>query len=238
MNRRRRLARRLLSAVAVAAVAALLTSLGLSSGAFRTFQDLAVDQFFPSAKTDPAVVVVGMDDASVNEFGGLPWERTVHAQIARRLGGRREGRGLGRGVRAAAGQHRRPSRTGGADRRARQRDREHHRRGHHDDPRRDGRLGASARFDPADPSPTPGPTSEIGDVASVIAHVKVENADSDGVVRTVPLIVETKAGQLVSSLSLAAVLAYRGAQLQPVFGPKGVQAGGRFVRRRRTPSCA
>ena len=27
-----------------------------------------------------------MDDASVNEFGGLPWERTVHAQIARRLG--------------------------------------------------------------------------------------------------------------------------------------------------------
>jgi hypothetical protein len=42
-------------------------------------------------------------------------------------------------------------------------------------------------------------------------------------------VVEEKDGTLVPSLSLAAVLAYRGAPLQPVVGPKGVQAGGRFV---------
>jgi adenylate cyclase len=45
----------------------------------------------------------------------------------------------------------------------------------------------------------------------------------------VPLVVETANGRLVPSLSLAAVLAYRDAQVQPIVGPKGVQAGGRLV---------
>jgi adenylate cyclase len=59
--------------------------------------------------------------------------------------------------------------------------------------------------------------------------VKVDTADSDGVVRAVPLVVETADGRFVPALSLAAVLAYRDAQLQPVFGPHSVQAGGRVV---------
>src|SRR5690606_1882768 len=65
--------------------------------------------------------------------------------------------------------------------------------------------------------------------ATAGAHVKVDTADGDGVVREVPLVVETADGRFVPSLSLAAVLAYRDAQLQPVFGDRGVQAGGLVV---------
>ena len=230
MKRRRRVARRLLSAVAVAALAAVLTGLGLANGAFVGFQDRAVDRFFPSAKTDPAVIVVAMDDESIGQFLTPPWARSVHARIARQL--------------AAAGAKvivwdvlfSSPA---------------------IDTVERTDQVVNT--LDLADAISTisangvqtivgvagdlhtrPGsqfrllnpevrPTHEIGDVASGVAHVKVETADSDGVVRTVPLVVETKKGRLIPSLSLAAVLAYRGAQLQPVVSPKGVQAGGRFV---------
>ena len=47
MNRRRRVARRLLSAVAVAAVAAILSAVGLSSGQFAGFADRAHAALIP-----------------------------------------------------------------------------------------------------------------------------------------------------------------------------------------------
>ncbi len=55
------------------------------------------------------------------------------------------------------------------------------------------------------------------------------DTDGDGVVRSTSIVVETDDGTFLPSLSLAAVLAYRGAQLQPVVGPQGVQAGGLVV---------
>jgi adenylate cyclase len=73
------------------------------------------------------------------------------------------------------------------------------------------------------------PTDALDATMGAGAHVKVDTADGDGVVREVPLVVETADGRFMASLSLAAVLAYRGAQIQPVLSPKGVQAGGRFV---------
>jgi adenylate cyclase len=230
VKRRRRVARRLLSAVAVAALAAVLTALALSNGAFVGFQDRAVDRFFPSAKTDPAVVVVAMDDESIGQFLAPPWARSVHAQIARQL--------------AAAGAKvvvwdvlfsspaintsERPDQIANTADLA-------------DAISTITANGVTTIVGVAGDlhtrpnsqfrllNPAVGPTPEIGNVASGLAHVKVETADSDGVVRTVPLVVETKSGALIPSLSLAAVLAYRGAQLQPVVGPKGVQAGGSFV---------
>jgi len=72
-------------------------------------------------------------------------------------------------------------------------------------------------------------TPELAESATAGAHVKVDTADADGVVREVPLVVDTRDGRFLPSLSLAAVLAYRDAQLQPVLNDRGVQAGGRFV---------
>ena len=59
--KRRRLAQRLLEAAAIAVVAAVLAAIGLAAGYFTGFQRESVDAFFPSAETDPAVVVVGYD---------------------------------------------------------------------------------------------------------------------------------------------------------------------------------
>jgi hypothetical protein len=85
--KRRRFARRLLEATTIAVAAAGLAAVGLGQNAFAGFQDRATDSFFPSAKTDPAVVVVGMDERSFDDdrIGPPPWPRSVHAQIARQL---------------------------------------------------------------------------------------------------------------------------------------------------------
>jgi adenylate cyclase len=230
VNRRRRLARRLLSAIAVAASVAVLASLGLSSGAFAGFQERASDQFFPSAKTNPDVVVVGMDDASVNAFGGLPWPRKIHAQIARQLGAAGAKVVVWDVVFAppAANTSERP------DQQVETADladaiQSITARGATTILGVAGDLGPQGKSQFLELERPQGPIAQIGDQASALAHVKVETADSDGVVRTVPLVVETNDGTLYPSLSLAAVLAYRGAQIQPIVGPKGVQAGGRFV---------
>lgn len=230
MKRRRRVARRLLSAAAIAAVAAALTAAGVTNGAFQGFQDRAADAFFPSAKTDPNVVVVGMDEESFGRFGAPPWERSVHAQLARQLVA------AGAAVviwdvtffSSSADTTERPNQKAQTDDLANS---------------LETLTGSGATAilgvggDLAG-SKTAGirllenaapPTPELTDAASGIAHVIVSTADTDGVVRTVPLVVEEEDGRLTPALSLAAVLAFRGASMQPIVGPKGVQAGGTFV---------
>lgn len=226
MKRRRRLLRGLLSAVAIAAVMAAAGAAGTRIGAFAGFQERSTDSFFPSARRHPAVVVVAMDERSLIEFGAPPWPRSVQAAIARRL--------------AAAGAavvvwdvtfYLEPTND---DERAQTADfaaalRELDDAGVKTVLGVDGKLQRKPGsrllvLDPAFP-----PTPELQQVATAGGHVKVDTADADGVVRRVPLVVQTRGGGLVPSLSLAAVLAYRNAQVQPVVGPRGVQAGGRFA---------
>ena len=231
MKRRRlTLLRRLLTAIAVAVLAAVLAAVGLSAGQFTGYQDRAVDQFFPSAKRDPAVVVVGFDDAAVRRWGYPPWPRSVHARLARQLGA------AGAAVvvwdvlfnaPATDSNERTTQAAESAD-------------------LADALQSVSANGATTtilgvagDLSLQPGsdfrrlvpeyPIDTLRSAASGVAHVKVETADTDGVVRAVPLVVETNDRTLMPSLSLAAVLAYRGAQPQVLVGPKGVQAGGRLV---------
>ena len=229
MKRRQRLLRRLLSAVAVALLAAVLAAVGLSNGQFVGFQDRAVDRFFPSAQRDPAVVVVGFDDAAVRRWGYPPWPRSVQARLARQLGA------AGAAVvvwdvlfnAPATDSSERPTQAAESADLA-------------DALHTISASGVTTILGVAgDLSRQPGsdfrrlapefPIDQLSTAASGLAHVKVETADTDGVVRAVPLVVETDDGTLLPSLSLAAVLAYRGAQPQVIAGPKGVQAGGRFV---------
>jgi len=228
---RLRILRRLLSAIGIAALAAVLAAVGLSNGQFVGFQDRAVDRFFPSAKRDPAVVVVAMDDKAVATpgFGYPPWPRDKHAALARQLTAagakvivwdvlflapstntsersaqEAETADLQNALQTASASGV-TTILGAAGDLSRQRD---------------------SQFRRLVPTY---PIDVLRNAASSVAHVKVETADTDGVVRAVPLVVETNDGTLMPSLSLAAVLAYRGAQPQVIAGPKGVQAGGRFV---------
>src|ERR1700676_4529220 len=82
---RRRVLRRAAIALAVAVIVTGLAALGLGAGAFAGFQRRASDALFPSAKTDPQVVVVGMDQKSERALGVPPWPRSVHAQLATQL---------------------------------------------------------------------------------------------------------------------------------------------------------
>jgi len=216
----------------VAAAVAALTALGLGQSAFAGYQDRAVDNFFPSAKTDPNVVVVGMDEDSFRAPGiGLPpWPRSVHAQLARQL--------TAAGAKvivwdvvffgSSADSTQRPDQQAQTQDLANALD-EASAAGVTTILGVDGKLQGASKDGLQVLNPAYPPTDILDRAATAGAHVKVDTADGDGVVRAVPLVVETKDGRFVPSLSLAAVLAYRGAQLQPVLNANGVQAGGRFV---------
>lgn len=230
MNRSRRLARRLLWAVAIAAVAAALTAMGLDRGAFAGFQNQATDRLFPSARASPAIVVVGMDEASIGRYGAPPWPRSVHARLAQRLAEAEPAVVLWDVLFIVSSQNTADSPAQQAETQA----------------LADALTELKGRGIPTvlgvggDLHRTPGsllrrldpvfePVAPLAAAAAGRAHVRVDTADSDGVVRSVPLVVETEDGRLIPALSLAAVLAYRGAPLVPVVSPHGVQAGGRFV---------
>ena len=220
--KRRRLARRLLEAAAVAAIAAAVAAFGLGQGYLAGFQKASVDNFFPSAKTSSDIVVVGYDYDIIQRFG-FPLPRSVQAQIARNLGqagsaaivwdvifAAPQGSDGAAGNADLASAFQELSDAGipnilGVDGNMVDRS---GRLSRLDDP-----TGAIAAFD--------GPAAAGG-------LVKVDT-DGDGVVRSTSVVVETADGKFLPSLSLAAVLAYRGAQIQPVVGPKGVQAGGRII---------
>jgi adenylate cyclase len=62
-----------------------------------------------------------------------------------------------------------------------------------------------------------------------VGHVQVNADPSDGINRSVPLVVELPDGTFLPSLSLAAVMRYRGIDSPVIVRPDGVQIGDRFV---------
>jgi adenylate cyclase len=216
---RRRLLRRTLSSVLIALLVAGLAAAGLAAGAFGGFQRRAADSLLPSSQTDPRVVVVGMDQASINsELGLPPWPRSVQGELGRAL----EEAGAAAVVWDVL--------FLGAT-----------------EPEADAALAAAleditapvlgaevANFEPgpdnlyvADDIGGPEELATVGN--TTIGHVLVTPDPADGVVRTVPLVVEHD-GELVPSLSLQALRALAGEENQPVtIRPDGVQAGGRFI---------
>ena len=87
------------------------------------------------------------------------------------------------------------------------------------------------------PGPDPGldelvnPTQPERPIAAegVVAQVNVFPDPADGVVRTLPLVVEDANGTPIPALSLAALQAYEGDTSPVTLQPKGVQAAGRFI---------
>lgn len=214
-----RLVRRALSALIITIVVTGLAAAALSAGAFAGFQRRATDALFPSAKTDPRVVVIGMDQKSERVLGQLPWPRSVHAQLANQLakagvagvvwdvvfGGPAKNpaddlafaaalRNLPAAVLAETG-----------------------RLGSGSDPSLDQLTGVA------------GPEPLLAAAASGLAHAEVLPDPADGVVRELPAVVEQGGGSLLPALSLAALQAVHGEHGPPAVRLDGVRAAGRFI---------
>jgi class 3 adenylate cyclase len=77
--------RKLLYALALASVVTALAAAGLTTGAFGGFVRRSSDSLFPSADTDPRIVVVGVDGKTINLVGQVPLPRAVQAKLAQQL---------------------------------------------------------------------------------------------------------------------------------------------------------
>ncbi len=217
----RRLTRlRLISALLIAAGVTLLSWAGLSAGAFSGLNLRLVDGLFPAIEGDPRVVVVGIDDESLtelqSEYGAWPWDRTAHARLLDALsadgaalvgydvefteeGEPEPDRALAEAVSAAGNVVATVHAIF------------------------EGRSAGILRASELAP-----PIAGVLDGAAAIAHVNVR-PDPDGVVRSVPLLVETPGGDLLPSLSLALFQLSEEIDGPYTERPEGIQVGGELI---------
>jgi adenylate cyclase len=218
--RRRRTLRRILEAIAVTVVITGLWALLMSVDAFAGFQRRAADAFVPSAVRDPETVVVGIDNASLRAIGPLPWRRSVHAELARRLADAGVATAVwdvvfgGEGVNpadnadfaSALAELRGPVLAQQI-------------------------TSRPSRVDPTllDSRVEAGPLDILVDgTGAVVAHAEVTPDPSDGVVRALPAVV-SQGGVLVPGLAVAGLRSSRGESGPIVLRPDSLQAGGRLV---------
>ena len=210
--------RRVTSAVVLAGAIAGLAAVGLSAGVFAGFQRRAADTLFPSAARDSEVVIVGIDQRSLAALGLLPWPRSVHARLARQFAaagvdtavwdvifaGPREGDAefatALAGVRAVVLAEKIVTRPS---------------------PRDDALLEVTSRQGPE--------ASLLSGPAVRVAHAQVAPDPTDGVTRTLPIVVEERDGTLVPALALEAFRASRGDVGPLVVARDGIHSAERFV---------
>jgi adenylate cyclase len=218
--RRRTTLRRVLEAIAVTVVVTAIAALGLATDAFAGFQRRASDTFFPSAKTDPAVAIVGIDNASLRAFGPLPWRRSVHAALARRF--------AEAGVRTAVwdvvfgGEGREPADNADFADALKQL---------HGAVLAEQITTVPSKIDPSllEAHVEAGPFPQLLDgTGAVVAHAEVTPDPSDGVVRSLPAAVDEH-GAIVPGLSVAALQASRGRSGPVILRSDGLDAAGRFI---------
>jgi CHASE2 domain-containing sensor protein len=69
-------------------IVACIYSLLFISGFFRTWQDRSSDSLFLSRKPLQDIVIIAIDDTSIQKIGRFPWSRAVHAELIEKLGTR------------------------------------------------------------------------------------------------------------------------------------------------------
>jgi adenylate cyclase len=195
----------------------LLSWAGMASGAFQGTQLRLVDALFPSIGPDDRIVVVAVDEASLDAVGrAWPWPRSLHAELVRAI--RAGGSDLvGYDVTFAE-----PTEPAEDEELA--------------DALAEGDdvvLAANAIFegdlqDPPRAVDLDLPIPVLGEAAAVVAHANVI-PDPDGVVRALPPVIEAPGGEYVPSLSLALYALEEGVDGQLTFRPDGWQIGDRFV---------
>jgi adenylate cyclase len=214
---RRRTVRRLVEAAMVTIVITALAAAGLGVNAFAGFERRASDSLFPSARRDPQIVVVGIDSKSLAALGPLPWPRSVHAQLARQFRAAGVKVAVWDVVFAGARDGDAAFASALADLPATV-------------------LAQSIQTKPStvddsliEVTTSDRPSTSVTDgTDATVAHAQVKPDPTDGVVRSLPLVVDEQ-GTLVPSLSLAAFRALRGDTGPVTIRSDGVQAGGRFI---------
>ena len=61
-------------------------SLLLFAGLFKNWQGAASDKIFPTRPVRADIVIVAIDNASIEKIGRWPWDRKVFAEILRKIG--------------------------------------------------------------------------------------------------------------------------------------------------------
>lgn len=208
--------RRMAGAALIAAFVALVVGAGLGAGFMRPAQSGLTDLMFPTEGGDPGTVVVGVDAASVRQLGEWPWPRELQAELVSTL-------------------HQAGAKAIVLDA-IYDRERE-------DDAalvaaiREAGIVVIGAILSPGlrpGRLPTVGddtyiPISAIAEAAAAVGFVDFPT-DSDGVVRTAPLVAADDRGHLLPSLSFAAfsLLAGQGPGAITV-RPAGLQVADRLI---------
>jgi len=201
-------------AVGFGIVCGVLAFGGLHTGRLNQYRVQATDQLQPAGSTDPRVLVVGIDVKSLAQIGERwPWPRRVHADLINHLAGAKAivydvlfspGSPDDAALAAAIKKSGNVILSAESVLHARPKDQ---------------LLTASELTLPA-PSLVRAATAGLADVLPDPA---------DGVVRSLPLLVETKSGQLLPSMSLATLARVDGLTGPYTVGPKGVLAGDRFI---------
>jgi adenylate cyclase len=212
--------RRIVSIVALTVIVTTLAALGLNGNVFAGFQRRATDALLPSAPSDPHVVVVGFDRKTIATAGlGNPLPRDKVAELVDRLkadGARviafdvtysQESQeqevpdaALAKAITDAGNVVLAVKGTSG---------------------KQDNgvvRLNNESSF-----------AAGLLHADFTIGHAQTNQDPTDGVNRSLPLVVEAADGSFVPALSLAAVMRYRGITGPPIVRPDGVQIGNRFV---------
>jgi len=189
---------------------------GLGANVFSGYQLRLTDALFPSIGPDERIVVVAIDEESLARVGQWPWPRIRHARLVERL--TEAGAALvGYDVTFSEPRPGFDDDLGEAAARA-------------------GNVvfTATATF----PEEPPGdilrarelfvPVPEIAAGGALVGHANVI-PDPDGVVRTLPTIIETPNGDLFPSLSLALLQLQEGLLGPVTLRPDGVQIGSRLI---------
>ena len=212
--------RRIVSIVALTVIVTALAALGLNGNVFAGFQRRATDALLPSAPSDPHVVVVGFDRKTIATPGlGNPLPRDKVAELVDRLkadGARVIGFDvtysqenqeqvapdalLAKSITNAGNVVLAVKGTSGKQ--------------DHGVVKLDNVSGLAAGLQGAD---------------FAVGHAQTNQDPTDGVNRSLPLVVESADGTFIPSLSLAAVMRYRGIKGPPIVRPDGVQIGDRLV---------
>ena len=186
---------------------------GINADVFAGFRAQTADALFPSRRIDPRIVVVGIDRRSILEQGQLwPWPRDVQAALVRDLTAAGVSLqvfdvvyGLGTGADREL-----VSAISSA-----------------------GNVVLASNSELVRPphsrlfeaSAVTNPAPNVAAVAAAVGSANVLPDPGDGVVRSLPLVVESTAGDFIPALTLAAAARLAGQAGPPIVRPRGVQLG-------------
>lgn len=206
----------LMPSTAVAVMVTLASLVAMQAGVFSGFRLRATDAYFPSQGTDPQMMVVGLDRLALDTAAmPWPWPRELQAAVLRRI--------LDAGARlvvtdvvynpATPSDERlvQALRTG------------------------DVVVAAAGELSRVEDrrllqlEATTAPVPAIAAAASAIGYANITPDSTDGVVRSLPVVLEGSEGQLLPSLALAALARLEHSPFPLTLRPNGVQIGNRLV---------